>query len=89
MLPLATKHVMKLSNDCDWLYMDEHRDSELSKMFQSIKEGTTGDAMYIVKYHILYLRVIESEKGQLDKVVPQSYQWSLINHYHEVLKHFV
>lgn len=69
--------------------MEQHRDPELSKIVQSIKQGGDKETDCFIRDDVLCKKIkIEDGRTKILKIIPQSYQWSLINHYHEALNHF-
>lgn len=79
--------VMNLSTKDDWLIVEQRRDPQLSKIINEVSKNHQTHPEYELRDNILNYKVDSNGKIKLAKVVPQSYQWSLINTYHEALKH--
>ncbi|MDD9339763.1 MAG: transposase family protein, partial [Providencia heimbachae] len=72
-----------------WLKIEQRRDRDLSVIIKKLEFGEDVEHFHL-KDSVLMRRYVEDEPGCkiLKKVVPSSYQWSLINAYHTALKHF-
>lgn len=81
------KVVMNLSTKDDWLIVEQRRDTDLSKIIKEVHTNNQLHPDYVLKDNVLHYKTKINDKIKLTKVVPQSYQWSLINTYHEALKH--
>lgn len=79
--------VMNIITEEHWLLMEQHRDPDLKTLIDKLINDPDGEVDYAMKDKILHRRIDKNHEERLLKVVPQSYQWSLINHYHEALKH--
>ena len=80
--------VLNITTDDYWLIMEQHRDQELSKIIQELNRAPDSHVKYEVVGGVLCLKKESDGKICYLKVVPKSYQWSLINHYHQAIKHF-
>lgn len=81
---------INLANSTDsWLKVEQRRDPDLSLIIKRI-ESDEEVADYRLHDQVLQKRAINDEPGLKGwkKVVPRSYQWSIINAYHTSLKHF-
>ncbi|CAH2265778.1 jg7962 [Pararge aegeria aegeria] len=78
---------MNLTTKDDWLIVEQRRDPELNKTIKDLQSSKKSSTEFELKDNILHYKTEVNGKMRLVKVVPQSYQWSLINTYHEALKH--
>ncbi|CAH2226641.1 jg24697 [Pararge aegeria aegeria] len=84
------KACINLAQNVDtWLKVEQRRDAELAKI---IKKLENNDQISDFRLNKLILEHCndEQEPGckKWKKVVPKTYQWSIINAYHTALKHF-
>ncbi|KAG6456627.1 hypothetical protein O3G_MSEX009839 [Manduca sexta] len=79
--------VMNISTEDDWLIVEQHRDPELNKIIKEMHNSGNAYPEYEIENNILKFKDNFNGKLKLKKVVPLSYQWSLINTYHDALKH--
>lgn len=72
-----------------WLRVEQRRDAELAQIIRKL-EHDEEMSEYRMNNLVLEHRHEEEEPGckKWKKVVPKSYQWSIINAYHSALKHF-
>lgn len=85
--PTLSVHVM--SNDLDWLKVEQYRDSTLRPLINQIRSGSNVEG-YTLENEILkreYKHNNDVIGIQHLTVVPNSFQWSLINSFHSALKH--
>ncbi|XP_039753389.1 uncharacterized protein K02A2.6-like [Pararge aegeria] len=69
--------------------MEQYRDPVLSRKISDIKENEIKNTDYLIRDEVLCQKVKQNDgRTKILKIVPQSYQWSINNHYHEALKHF-
>ncbi|CAH2243061.1 jg18668 [Pararge aegeria aegeria] len=68
--------------------MEQYRDPVLSRIISDIKKNHIRNTDYLIRDEVLCQKVKQDNgRTKILKIVPQSYQWSIINYYHEALKH--
>ena len=77
--------VMNVRVKDDWLIMEQRRDEDICKIINNLKNDDKLEREYVFNNGILYKKSEDNDKFL--KVVPRSFQWSLINSYHESLIH--
>ncbi|KAL0870299.1 hypothetical protein ABMA27_005321 [Loxostege sticticalis] len=85
--PLAC---INLTQNVDtWLKIEQRRDEELAKIVKRLEHGEILSE-YRLRDQVLERHHSEDEPGARSwkKVIPKSYQWSIINAFHTALKHF-
>lgn len=80
--------IMNLTTDDAWLIIEQRRDPDLNEIIISKQTDDKLYPEYEVKGGLLYFREKTDSRCIPLKIVPRSYQWSLINHYHQAIKHF-
>lgn len=72
-----------------WLKIEQRRDAELAQIIKKLEQN---EEMSEYRMNNLVLEHCHDDKEpgckKWKKVVPKSYQWSIINAYHTALKHF-
>lgn len=81
--------INSLNNTDSWLKVEQRRDPDLHAIIKKIEKGDNIDN-YRLYNLVLQRKHVDDEPGNnvWKKVVPKSYQWSIINAYHTSLKHF-
>lgn len=76
-----------LSNNLDWVNIEQRRDTQLRPIIDSLNKGEVIPGYHLEDNVLKFEREDAVMGTQKLIVVPKSFQWSLINAFHSALKH--
>lgn len=76
-----------MSNNLDWINIEQRRDSQLRPIIDSLHSGNNVPG-YLLENNVLKHIKVDPLLGERKLIIaPKSFQWSLINTFHTALKH--